>query len=146
MSVDANKMGRRAFTAEEDPAAMERRIYRCMCAAVAVATLGSLAAGAPWRVTAGLLLGGVLSLFNHRWLRASIVAAFSTSATDGRPRVGVARYILRYFVVGVTVAAAHMLGLVSLTATLLGLGSFAVAVLAEAFVQIYFAIVDRGEY
>ena len=56
--------------AGEDPRAMERRIFRDMCVAVALAVAVS-APLAPWRVTTGLLLGGLLSLLNHHWLRTS---------------------------------------------------------------------------
>lgn len=122
-----------------------RRLLRGMCVAVALAVLVSLPL-APWRVTTGLLLGGVLSVFNHHWLRTSLAAVFGEAAERGRrPRLNAARYVLRYFIVGVVVTAAYMLDLISVAATLAGLCSFAAAVMIEALTQLYFAIVYREE-
>lgn len=130
--------------AGEDPRAMERRIFRGMCVAVALAVAAG-AVLAPWRVTAGLLLGGLLSLLSHHWLRTSVEAVFGQTPPGSRPRLRAARYVLRYFVVGGAVAAAHWLGLVSLAATLAGLCAFVPAALVEGFRQLYFAISRREE-
>ncbi len=135
---------RRAGLAGEDHAAMERRIFRGMCVTVALAVMVS-APLAPWRVTTGLLLGGVLSLFNHHWLRTSVAAAFKVAATGEKPKFKIARYVLRYAVVAIVVWAAYRLNLVSLLATLMGLCSFVVAALIEGFMQLYFAIAHREE-
>jgi hypothetical protein len=92
-----------------------------------------------------LLLGGVLSLLNHHWLRSSLAAVFSTAESGRRVKIGAARYVLRYFVIATVVAAAYTLNLVSIVATLAGLCSFVPAAMMEAFMQIYFAIVNREE-
>lgn len=129
--------------APEDEA-LERRILRGMRVSVALAvTLSALLA--PWRVTTGLLLGGVLSLFNHHWLRTSIAAAFRGTSYDPQPRLGVSRFVLRYFVVACVIAAASALNLVSVVAALAGLCSFVAALFVEAGRQFYFAIVHREE-
>jgi hypothetical protein len=130
--------------AGEDPRAMERRIFRGMCVAVALA-VAAAALLAPWRVTAGLLLGGLLSLLNHHWLRTSVAAVFGATPEGARPKMRAARYVLRYIVVAAAVAAAYRLNLVSLPATLAGLCSFVPAALAEGFRQLYFAIARREE-
>ncbi len=132
-------MSERVF-AREDGAAMERRIFYGMCVAVAVAVLTSMLFW-PWRVTTGLLLGGMLSLLNHHWLRTSIAAALGNGS--GVQRLGIARFVLRYFVVTSAIIAAYMLDAVSLVATLVGLCSFVVAALLEAFMQVFFIIVHR---
>jgi hypothetical protein len=88
----------------------------------------------------------VLSLFNHQWLRTSVSAIFSSAAAAGtRPKLRVARYVLRYFVVAVVVGVAYWLDVVSLPATLAGMCSFALAALLEGFMQIYFTFVHREE-
>ena len=133
-----------ALMVRDDPAAMERRIFRGMYVTVALAVLIS-APLAPWRVTTGLLLGGVLSVINYQWIRIAVSTVFSSSAAGIRPKIRIARYILRYFMIGAVVAVAHLLGIASITAILVGLCSFAVALLAEAFMQTYFAIVHREE-
>ena len=139
-------MQREAQGAERDESdAIERRLFRVMCWAVALATTVS-AALAPWRVTTGLLLGGALALVNYHWLSASVRAAFSGAATAGaRPRLGAARFILRYFVVVAAVYAAYHLDLVSIVATLAGLSAFVVAALVEAFIQTLLTFTQREE-
>lgn len=141
MSVIVNNVGRSAFSAT-DPVAMEQRLFRTMCGTVAIAVIVS-APLAPWRVTTGLLLGGILSLFNHHWLRTSLSAVFGTAESGKRVKINAARYVLRYFVIATVVALAYTLGLVSIVATLLGLCSFVVAAMLEAIMQIYFIIVNR---
>jgi hypothetical protein len=143
MSGIVNSAGSGAL-AGTDPVAMERRLFRTMLFAVALAVVVS-APLAPWRVTAGLLLGGILSLFNHHWLRTSLAAVFSTAQSGRRVKINAARYVLRYFVVAAITASAYALNLVSLVATLAGLCSFALAALVEAFMQIYFTIAHREE-
>jgi predicted secreted protein len=128
----------------EEPAATERRIVRGMCAAVVLAVVIS-AFVAPWRVTTGLLLGGLLSLLNYHWLRTSAEAFLGTAATGARPKRRVARYVLRYAVVACVVFAAYELDAVSLTATLAGLCAFVPAALVEGFTQLYFAVTRREE-
>ncbi len=100
---------------------------------------------APWRVTTGLLLGGLLSLLNYRWMRASI-AALVEARVAGRNAVGkMSLYLLRYVVLAATVIIAYKLNVVSLPATVAGLCSFVVAVFSEAFRQIYLVIIHREE-
>lgn len=143
MNGIADSTGRGAL-AGTDPAAMQRRLFRVMCWAVALSVVISLPL-APWRVATGLLLGGVLSLFNHHWLRTSLAAVFSTAGSGRRVKINAARYVLRYFVIAAIVSVAYALDLVSIVATLVGLCSFVVAVMIEAFIQIYFALLNREE-
>jgi hypothetical protein len=125
--------------------ALERRILLSMCGAVAVAVAAS-ATFAPWRVTTGLILGGALSLFNHRWLKGSIAACFRASGEQqAHGRLGVSRFVLRYFVVAVVVAAAVASGVASLVATLAGMCSFVAALFVEAFFQFYKSMIKREE-
>ncbi len=136
-----------AFMSEEggeDPAAMERRIFRGMCATIALAVpLSALLM--PWRVTTGVMLGGLLSLFNFHWLRTAVGAFFNSAEAGARPKLKVARYVTRYIVIACVVALAYWLDLVSIVATLAGLCSFVVAALVEGFMQLYFAVVRREE-
>src|SRR5262252_1241128 len=86
--------------------AVEARLWRSMVIAVAIAVVVA-AAFAPWRVTTGLILGGLLSLLNYRWLHTSVAAIFNVDFTSQRPRASVSRYFLRYLVVGVVVGIAY---------------------------------------
>lgn len=133
-----------AAPGEENPTAMERRIFRLMCVTVVVVVLAS-APVARWRVTTGLLIGGLLSLLNHQWLRTSVSAAFDATETGTRPKLKMAGYVLRYVVAATTVAVAYWLNVASLAAMLVGMCSFVVAALLEGFRQLYFALIHREE-
>ena len=124
---------------------IDARVFRTMCAAVALVVITSVAF-AEWRVTTGLLLGGLLSLLNHHWMRTSISAAFDHALGKGtKPRIKLAQYILRYFVIAIAVLVAYKLNIASLPAMITGLCSFVVALFVEAFREIYFAIIHRKE-
>jgi hypothetical protein len=100
---------------------------------------------APWRVTAGLALGGALALFNQHWLRTSVEAVFEGAGANRPPKMRAARYVLRYFVVAAVVFVAFKVGLVSLAATLAGMCAVVAGLLAEGFRLLYFAVVRREE-
>jgi hypothetical protein len=123
---------------------VEARVFRTMFVAVAIAVLASLPF-AQWRITTGLLVGGLLSLLNHHWLRNSSAAAFSVDVHGAKPKLKLAQYILRYFVIAIVVFMAYKFKVVSLAATFAGLCSFVVALFAEACREFYFAIIHREE-
>jgi hypothetical protein len=126
------------------PDTTETRIFRAMVAAIAVAVVVS-AIVAPWRVTSGLLLGGVLSLLNFRWLHGSVAALLDMQKPGVTPRMKLWKHGLRYLVIAVAVFAAYQLNLISLAATIAGLCSFVPALFVEAGRLFYFAIVRREE-
>ena len=126
------------------PDTTEARIFRAMIVAVAVAVIVS-AIVAPWRVTSGLLLGGVLSVLNHRWLSSSVAALLDMQKPGVKPRLKLWKHGLRYLVIAVAVFAGYQLNLISLAATIAGLCSFVPALFAEAGRQFYFAIIRREE-
>jgi ATP synthase I subunit len=136
---------------------IEGRIFRTMMFATGLAVIASLPF-ARWRITTGLLVGGLLSLLNHYWLTSSTAAAFSvvlqgtdrtgvnpteTNQKAARPKIKLAQYVLRYLVVAAVVFIAYKLDIVSLTATIIGLCSFVVALFAEALREFYFVIIHR---
>lgn len=126
------------------PDDVEARIFRAMIVAVAVAVIVS-AIVAPWRVTSGLLLGGVLSLLNHRWLSGSVAALLDMQKPGVTARLKLWKHGLRYLVIAVAVFAGYQLNLISLAATIAGLCSFVPALFVEAGRQFYFAIIRREE-
>ena len=126
-------------------AALESRLFRSMCLTVVVVVISS-ALLAPWRVTTGLLVGGLLSLLNYHWLSSSVSAVFSgASVTGKRPKVKATRFILRYVVVAAVIYIAYKLNLVSLVATIAGMCTFVVALFVEAFTQFYQSICREGD-
>lgn len=143
MAEIANRLSPACANAPEDEA-LKRRLWRAMCASVAVAVAFS-AALAPWRTATGLLLGGALSLFNHHWLSTSVGAMLRVGEPEERARLKLARFVVRYFVVALIVAAAVWLNVVSLAATLVGMCSFVAAILVEASWQFYKAALSRED-
>ena len=123
---------------------LDSRVFRTMAVATALAVMISVFI-APWRVTAGLLVGGLLALFSHSWLKNSAAAAIQLSTTGGRPQLRLAQFILRYFVMAAVIFALYTLDLVSLPAVLAGMSTFVVAMFVEAAREFYFAIIEREE-
>ena len=123
---------------------LEGRLLLSMAVATAIAVIVSVLV-APWRVTAGLFLGGSLSLLNYHWLHTSVAAIFNIDLSVERPHARSWRYLSRYFVVGVVVLVAYKLHLVALAATLAGLCSLVPALFVEAARQFYFVIIHREE-
>ena len=124
--------------------AINLRIFRTMAIATGLSVAVSAVIG-PWRVTTGLLVGGLLALFSHRWLKSSAAAAIEMSIGGGPRRLRIAQFLLRYVVIGATVFSLHEFDLVSLTAVLAGMASFVVAIFVEAAREFYFAIIQREE-
>jgi len=137
-----NKDGSVPFSARAD--ATNRRIFRSMIVAVILGVSASLFF-APWRVSTGLLLGGLLSLVNHYWLITSTTAAFSVLANGEKPRLSLIQYVLRYAVIGAVMLLSYQLGIASVPALIVGLCSFVFALFVEAFREFYFAIIHREE-
>jgi ATP synthase I subunit len=120
------------------------RIFRTMVVTTALAVAVSAVIG-PWRVTTGLLAGGLLALFSHRWLKNSAAAALQLSIGGATPRLRLAQFVLRYVVIGALVFSLYQLDVLSLPFTLWGMSTFVVAIFVEAVREFYFAIIQREE-
>ncbi len=145
MNENLNSRSERLGPQDPDPnpdPALAQRVLNVMAGTVVLAVVISLPF-ANWRVTTGLLLGGVLSLLNFHWMRNSIAAAFDQATAGTRPRIRMAQYVLRYFIIGTLVYAGYKLNVVSLAATVTGLSSFVIALFVEAFRASYHIIVHR---
>jgi predicted secreted protein len=131
-----------------EASALETRVLRTMII-TSIAAVAIAAGIAPWRITTGLLLGGVLSILNYRWLHSSATAIINLNvglpAGSPAPRAHSVRYVLRYAIIAAAVFAAYQLNIVSLGATIVGLCSFVPALMTEAFRQFYFIIIHREE-
>lgn len=126
----------------QDP--INTRVFRTMAVTTMLA-VGVSAFIAPWRVTTGLLLGGVLALFSHSWLKNSAAAAIRLSTAGGQPQLRLVQFILRYVVIAAVIFSIYTLELVSLPAVFIGLSTFVVAMFVEAAREFYFAIKEREE-
>src|SRR5688572_33218547 len=100
--------------------AINLRIFRSMVISTGLAVAVS-AVIAPWRVTTGLLVGGLLALFSHRWLKNSAAAAIELSIGGAQPRLRLAQFMLRYLVIGALVFSLYQLDVLSLPFTLWGM-------------------------
>jgi len=126
----------------QDP--INTRVFRTMAVTTMLA-VGVSAFIAPWRVTTGLLAGGILALFSHSWLKNSAAAAIRLSTAGGQPQLRLVQFILRYVVIAAVIFSTYTLELVSLPAVFIGLSTFVVAMFVEAAREFYFAIKEREE-
>jgi len=142
MSNTANHMDSSPASTIADQG-LHDRVFRAMLGATAFAVLGA-SLMAPWRVATGLLLGGLLALLNHHWLRSSVSTAFSLAlGKQIKPQIKIAQYLLRYLVIGAVTFASYKLRIASLPAIIGGLCTFVVALFAEALREFYFVIIQR---
>ena len=130
--------------ADSSSNALNLRVLRTMAIATGVSVAVSAFVG-PWRVTTGLLAGGLLALFSHRWLKNSAAAAIELSIGGGPQKLRLIQFILRYVVIAAVVFSLYQLDLLSLPAVLAGMSTFVVAIFVEAVREFYFAIIQREE-
>ena len=130
--------------ADSSSNALNLRVFWTMAIATGVSVAVSAVVG-PWRVTTGLLVGGLLALFSHRWLKNSVGAAIEMSIGGGARKLPLMQFLLRYVVIAAVVFALYQLDLLSLTAVLAGMSSIVVAIFVEALREFYFAIIQREE-
>jgi len=128
----------------EEDHSLKQRVFRMMVAVTVLAVAVS-AFVAPWRVTTGLLIGGSLAIFSHRWLSNSAAAAIRLSIGGGIQQIQLFQFMLRYIVVAAVIFAMYEWDVASLPAMLVGLSSFVVALFGEALREFYFAIIHREE-
>ena len=85
----------------------------------------------------GFLVGGVCSLLNYYWLKATL-RKFFEKAVEGEPKgmMG-ARFILRYFLLAMVVVVVWLSGILPVVSVLFGLAGFALAVVIEGIVSIF---------
>ncbi len=86
----------------------------------------------------GVLLGGGLALVNHYWLKVSLRGVFDKIAGGGeKPRFLAAKYFLRYAVFVSILVIVFLTKILPIIAVLLGLASFAVAIIIEALILLF---------
>lgn len=113
---------------------------------IVAVTLVAATIGLEWRVTAGVALGGLLSILNIYWLKISIAALFAAAPDDGvAAQFNSSLFVLRYAIIGALIAVVAVFQLVSVAATFVGLLSFAFAILLEAIIQIFIYIISNRE-
>jgi hypothetical protein len=89
----------------------------------------------------GILFGGALSFVNYFWLKNSLRRVFERadfeSSDNAPPRFLAGKYFLRYAALGALLAIVFLTKTLPVAAVLLGLASFAFAVVIEGSILIF---------
>lgn len=85
----------------------------------------------------GVFLGGILSFVNYYWLKNSLKVVFEQAIDGEKPRFAGTRYILRYFIFGLVLLLIYLTKTVSVIAIILGLASFAFAIVIEGMLRLF---------
>jgi hypothetical protein len=121
-----------------DDSGVERRLQRNTYIVIgAVVVAGWFLSGRGMAL--GALLGGVLCLFNMRWLSGSVRAILSKAAVtqNGRvPPFTASKFILRYFVIAAAIVIALWSGHFHPLGIGIGFAAFAGGVMIEAAYQL----------
>ena len=93
----------------------------------------------------GILIGGILSFLNYYWLKKSLRDIFSGDAEGSRPSFLTLNYILRYVGLALAIWVLYEIKFFSIIAVLLGMASFAIAILIEGLIIIFTSFSKREE-
>ncbi|MEZ5424913.1 MAG: ATP synthase subunit I [Pyrinomonadaceae bacterium] len=93
----------------------------------------------------GFFLGGILSFINYYWLKATLKRVFEEASEGERPAVSAGRYVGRYLAIGAIIGFVFLTRTVPVASVILGLTSFALAVLVEALIRIFLIVFNRKE-
>jgi hypothetical protein len=89
------------------------------------------------KMVLGIALGGILSLFNERWLRASTKAMIELASETGNPSVATtSKFIFRFVVIAAVIAVAMKSGYFNLLGIGIGFAAFVAAAMIEAIYQL----------
>jgi hypothetical protein len=112
-----------------------------------VALLGTLAGSFFVSVNFGIgvMIGGALSLVNYYWLKRSLKTVFDQALAGDKPQFLGARYFLRYLSFGAVLAIVYLTKTVPVVAVLLGLSSFALAIIFEAVIRLFKSFSNKKE-
>ncbi len=122
-----------------------RRILTILAVCAAVGTILSFVLHSA-QFGFGFLIGGILSFTNYYWLKISLRKVFESAEHGEKPRVSATKYLLRYVVFGGLLILIYLTKLVPMTAIILGLSSFAFAILIEAFIRIFSSFFNKKDF
>lgn len=113
-----------------------RRILTVMAISVALGSVLCLVF-ISLRFGIGVLIGGTLSLINYYWLKLSLKKIFDRAVLGDKARFLATRYVSRYLAFGVILTIVYLTEIVPVVSVLLGLASFAAAIMIEGFIRIF---------
>lgn len=91
-----------------------------------------------WQFGLGVILGGALSFINYYWLKVSLKRLFDNAVAHGeKPRFLALRYFGRYVTLGAVLTVVFLTETIPVVAVILGLSSFALAIVIEGFVRLF---------
>ena len=96
------------------------------------------------RFGAGVLIGGILSFVNYFWLKGSLRSLFDRTTGGESTGFLAAKYFLRYLAIAAVLVLFYAAFAVPATAMLLGLASFAFAVVIEGVLRIFTTSLSKG--
>ncbi len=109
-----------------------------------IGMLGVIAAGAifgtifaNYKFGIGVIVGGLGAFANYYWQRNSTRAIFDAAIDGRKPFMLGARYLLRYVAIGLFAGFFYYTSLLPITAIILGLSAFALAVVIEGITSIF---------
>ncbi|MBK7600861.1 MAG: ATP synthase subunit I [Acidobacteria bacterium] len=123
----------------EDSTDIETRFQRNTYIVMLVALTAGMVLGGR-RMGLGVALGGVLSLFNKRWLEGSVRAILGAAAetqSGNVPPWTASKLILRYFIIAYVIGIAVWTGYFNPIGIGIGFASFVGGVMMEAVYQLY---------
>ena len=139
MSEDSEQADQQTQTVKE---LSHRRILAAMTATVFLGTLlGFIFGSASFGF--GFLIGGILSLINYYWLKQSLRVIFENAVSGEKPRFLATKYFTRYAAFGLVLAIVYLTKTVPVVAVLLGLASFAFAIMIEATIRLFSAFFKK---
>jgi hypothetical protein len=113
-----------------------RRILTLMALAALLGSIGGFVfVGLSFGI--GVLIGGILSLVNYYWLKRSLKTVFDMAVAGEKPQFLAGKYFLRYLTFGAVLTIVYLTKAVPVVAVLLGLASFALAIIFEAFIRLF---------
>ena len=119
-----------------------RRIFILMaCAVLLGSVLSAIFVSVNFAV--GILIGGILSLINYYWLSRSLKSVIEDAVAGGAPHFLAGRAFIRYLAFGAILAIVYLTKAVPMIAVLLGLASFAVAIIFEALIRIFSSFFNK---
>ena len=134
------------IVSEQDdvPPLSHQRILAIMAA---VGILGSLLGFiyVDWQFGLGFLIGSVLAFVNYLWLKQSLKKIFARALTGEKPRFLATHYVLRYVGFGALLLVIYLTETVSVIGVILGLASFALAIMFEGFIRIFSSLFNKKD-
>ena len=120
------------------------RVLVLMAAITVSGSLISFLAGST-EFSGGVLVGGIISLLSYFWLSKTLRSMMERATRGEITQFQAAKFFLRYVVIGGVLFVVYRSSAFPMIAVLLGLASFAGAIVLEGFVRVFKGIIHQKE-